>query len=95
MTRSRFIQCRETGELVEVDWDAPRRAPRDPSLPPLPAYHADISPYRSPITGETINSNSQRRAEMKEHNCVDQREVGRQVARRPAAEPGDYIRKGG
>ncbi|WP_156382362.1 MULTISPECIES: hypothetical protein [unclassified Aureimonas] len=35
----------------------------------------DIDPYESPITGETITSRSQRREEMKRHDCIDARDL--------------------
>jgi hypothetical protein len=36
-----------------------------------PFVAADMSPYRSMITGEMISSRSQHRAHLKAHNCIE------------------------
>ncbi len=42
----------------------------------LPYIISDIPEYTSPIDGNVITSRSQRREDMKRHNCVDARELG-------------------
>lgn len=63
-----------TGESYEVGED---------SAPPRPRLQIikSLEPYRSPVTGEVIRSRSQRRAEMREHGCIDARDgPGREEA---------------
>lgn len=56
--------------------DAP---PSTPSAMVMP----DISPYRSTITGEIINSRSTHRDHLRQHNCI---EVGNEKPRLPERE---------
>lgn len=64
-----------------------------PDAADKPAHHImpDIKPYRSMITGETINSRSRHREHLKEHGCIEiGNEVGYMVKniRRPEPPPG-------
>lgn len=40
----------------------------------MPHVQSDIPEYRSPIDGKVIGSRSQRRDDLKKHNCVDARD---------------------
>ena len=63
---------KSTGKAAEI----PRRKICAPMI------QSDIEPYRSPVTGELIGSNSTRRDDLKKHNCVDARELGETFGKR-------------
>ncbi|KQT52263.1 hypothetical protein ASG54_17815 [Aureimonas sp. Leaf460] len=63
---SRSVYVLRDGKLVEKS-----KALRSDG----PFFMRDIDPYESPITGETITSRSQRREEMKRHDCIDARDL--------------------
>ena len=70
MTRRRFIQDSETGELYEVGEDY---------SPPSPDVHyvqGDIEPYQSMADGSMITSRSHHRAHLRRHGLI---EVGNEV----------------
>jgi len=59
--------------------DKAQAAPRSRVAPafPCPAIQSDIQPYQSPVSGEVIGSRSSRRDDLKRHNCIDARELGK------------------
>lgn len=66
MTRLRYIQDRETGELFPAaEYQAKRAASRGPMIAP------DIEPYKSIVTGETITSRSRHREHLRQHGCEE------------------------
>lgn len=64
--RQRFIQDRDTLELIEVSADYVPE-PRAQGLLVIP----DIQPYQSVITGETINGRRQHREHLRAHGCIE------------------------
>ena len=68
--RKRYIQNRETMELVEV--------PQDYKPPPrkFPMLKFEQEPFLSPIDGSIISNARQLRAHNKEHDVIDAREWG-------------------
>lgn len=64
MTRRRYIQDRQTLELIEADAYVQPDAPR--------VYvHGDYDTYLSPVTGKPVSGRVQRREDMKRAGCVD------------------------
>ncbi len=88
MTRRRFIQDHETGELIEVDDDYSPRGPESSMIMP------DIQPYKSMVNGEMITSRSHHRNLLKQHGLI---EIGNETrylkSKKPAPPPGlkDHI----
>lgn len=82
MTRRRWIQDGETGELIEVSTDYVQP-------PNGPFIQGDIQPYRSMVDGRMVTSRSQHRSMLKQHGLI---EVGNETkylkSRKPAPPPG-------
>ena len=83
MTRRRWIQDRDTGELMEVSTEY------QPSESAGPFIQGDIQPYRSMVDGQMITSRSQHRSMLRQHGLI---EVGNETkylkSRQPAPPPG-------
>lgn len=64
--RRRYVQDRETGDLIEVGADyRPRKAEAAHYVIP------DITPYRSMQTGEVIGSRSVHREHLRRHGLIE------------------------
>lgn len=83
MTRRRYIQDRETGQLIEVSLDYSAPAPQSSMIMP------DIQPYKSMLTGEMVTSRSHHRNLLKQHGVI---EVGNETrylkSKKPEPPPG-------
>lgn len=58
-----------SGEEGERLWQAKQRMDEQPFDAPMVAD--DIKPYISQINGQVINSRSQHRKHLREHNCIE------------------------
>lgn len=83
MTRRRWIQDSETGELYEVGDN------HCPQVSSGPFIQGDIQPYKSMVTGEIVTSRSRHRNLLKQHGLI---EVGNETrylkSKQPAPPPG-------
>lgn len=66
--RNGLLVDKHTGERMPLpaDWK-----------PVAPRVQADIEPFLSPVTGEVIGGNAQRREDLKRHDCIDGRDIPR------------------
>lgn len=64
MTRKSWVQDPVTLKLIPKD----EYIPRGPSCP---FVMGDITPYKSMITGETIQGRRQHREHLRQHGCIE------------------------
>jgi hypothetical protein len=68
--------CRD-GRMVDKATGEPmNRGPHEGPFP-CPRVVSDIEPYLSPVSGEVIGGNRQKRADLDRHNCIDTAELPR------------------
>lgn len=65
MTKRRYIQDRETGELIEVG----ECYNITPSSGPF--IQGDIQPYQSMVDGRMVTSRSQHRNQLRQHGLIE------------------------
>ena len=64
------------GEMVNKETGEPMLTQEERAMPPSSPQIMGFKPYACPITGDEIRTLEQHNANLKKHNCVEQKELG-------------------